>query len=58
MDKNFIRTTDEKIKDELISKGYQLIHSDNHSWTFINDKSKPMTFSGKDKVAFTNILNV
>lgn len=57
MNKNFIRTTDEKVKDELISKGYQLVSSDNNSWTFINDTSKPMSFDNK-KVTFTDILHV
>ena len=57
MDKNFIRTTDEKVKDELVLKGYQLVSSDGKSWTFLNDSSKHMNFDNK-KVAFTNILNV
>lgn len=57
MDKNFIRTTDEKVKDELVLKGYQLVSSDGKSWTFLNDSSKPMSFDNK-KVTFTNILNV
>ncbi len=58
MNKNFIRTTDETVKDELVAEGYQLVSSDNNGWTFLNDMKKPKTFSAKDKVAYTNILSV
>lgn len=56
---NFIRTTDESVKDILLKNGLNLVESSNGSWVFLNNA--PTTFDLKDiknKITYTNIISM
>lgn len=53
--KHFIKTTDEKSKQNLLNMGFQIIDEKNGVTTFLNDESKPILFD-KSKISFTNVL--
>ena len=55
--KNFIKVSDESTKRQLLDLGYKLISEDGSVATFLNDLSRPQTYSCK-KVVYTNKLNV
>ncbi len=61
MDKdfNFIKTTDESVRDKLLNLGFTMVDESNGCWTFLNSKS-PATFDLKDskKITLTNIISV
>lgn len=58
--KNFIKTTDQKTADTLISLGFQLVSQNNGVYTFLNQSSKNFNFDEVDqkKMAYTNTLNI
>jgi hypothetical protein len=49
---NFIYCFDEKLKDELLSKGYQLVSSNNNQYIFINDTKLKFEFADIDKTKY------
>lgn len=46
---NFIYCFDEQLKEELISKGYQLVSSNNKQYVFINNTKLNFEFTNIDK---------
>lgn len=56
MKQNFIRTTDEDTKNQLLDKGFKLISQDGGVYTFMNDCA--ITFENKTKIQYTNMLCV
>ncbi len=55
--KNFIKVKDEETKQQLLDLGFKLLSEDGGIATFLNDTTRPQSFSCK-KVVYTNILNV
>lgn len=53
----FIKVKDEETKQQLLDLGYKLLSDDGSIATFLNDLSRPQSFSCK-KVVYTNKLNV
>ena len=54
---NFIKTSDNETKENLLKEGYKLVSQDEKIWTFINDHS--LTFDNtNNKIQYSNILNV
>lgn len=51
----FIKTTDSQTKDLLLKEGFQLVNESNGIATFINDKTKVITFENK-KITFSDKL--
>lgn len=54
MKQNFIRTTDEDTKNQLLKEGFKLISQDGGVYTFMNDCA--LTFENKTKIQYTNML--
>lgn len=53
----FIKTSDEKVAEELRTHGYKELSKQGKFFVFINDLSKNQNFN-KDKVIYTNTLCV
>ena len=53
----FIRCSDKDTIKQLEKLGYQKINENNGVVVFINDTSKPQTFS-KSKVSYSNIMTM
>lgn len=51
----FVKTQDEYTAKELMDYGFKLVDSENGTWTFVNDPSRPMAFDNK-KVTYSNML--
>lgn len=52
---NFIKTTDEVTKNNLIKEGFKLISQDGSVYTFLNDRT--LTFEDKNnKIQYSNML--
>lgn len=50
----FVKTKDEKTKENLIKAGFQLVSFESNIWTFVNNKNFKFDES---KVFFSNTLN-
>ena len=57
MAKNFIKVSDEDTKRQLLDLGYKLLSEEGGIATFLNDKSRPQSFSCK-KVVYSDKLNI
>lgn len=55
--RNFIKVKDEETKQQLLDLGYKLLSEKNGIATFLNDLSRPQSFSCK-KVAYTNKMEI
>lgn len=55
--KQFIKCSDQNTIDQLEALGYQLVDKTNGVATFINDTSKPQTFS-VDKIVYSDKLTM
>lgn len=55
--RNFIKVKDEETKQQLMDLGYKLLSEQNGVATFLNDISRPQSFSCK-KVAYTNKMEI
>ena len=44
----FIKTTHAETYEKLLSEGFVLVSFDGTAWTFLNDKSKTMSFDNKE----------
>ena len=55
--KNFIKVSDVETKQQLLNLGYKLISEDGEMATFLNDMSRPQSFSC-NKVVYTNKLSI
>jgi len=55
--RNFIKVKDEETKQQLLDLGYKLLAENNGVATFLNDLSRPQSFSCK-KVAYTNKMEM
>lgn len=55
--RNFIKVKDEETKRQLLDLGYKLLSETNGVATFLNDLSRPQSFSCK-KVAYTNKMEI
>ena len=55
--KNFIKVSDEETKKQLLDLGYKLLSEDGGIATFLNDLSKPQSFSCR-KMVYTNKINI
>ena len=55
--RNFIKVKDEETKQQLLDLGYKLLSERNGIATFLNDLSKPQSFSCK-KLNYTNKMEV
>lgn len=54
---NFIKTTDEVTKENLIKEGFKLISQDGSVYTFLNDRT--LTFEDKNnKIQYSNMLSI
>ena len=52
---NFLRTSDEYIKNKLIKEGFKLISQDGNVITFMNNRT--LTFEDKNnKIQYSNML--
>ena len=59
MDKQlFVKTTDASTYELLLSEGFKLVSFDGTVWTFLNDKSKSISFKyiQISTLIFSNIL--
>ena len=57
MNKQFILCSDKKTIEDLKKSGYQVVDENDRMTTFLNDMSKPHTFSEK-KVIYSNTLTM
>lgn len=55
--RNFIKVKDEETKLQLLDLGYKLLSEKNGIATFLNDLSRPQSFSCK-KVTYTNKMEI
>ncbi len=55
--RNFIKVKDEETKQQLLDLGYKLLSENNGVATFLNDSSKPQSFSCK-KLTYTNKMEM
>jgi hypothetical protein len=55
--RNFIKVKDEETKEQLLNLGYKLLSEKNGIATFLNDLSRPQSFSCK-KVTYTNKMEI
>lgn len=55
--RTFIKVKDEETKDQLLDLGYKLLSEKNGIATFLNDPTKPQSFSCK-KLTYTNKMEV
>lgn len=53
----FIKVKDQETKQQLMDLGYKLLSDRNGIATFLNDLSRPQSFSCK-KVAYTNKMEI
>jgi hypothetical protein len=51
---NFIKTSSEDTKNNLLKQGFKLISQDGSTYTFLNDTT--LTFEDKSKITYTNML--
>lgn len=58
--KKFIIVQDKATADKLIAGGFQLVSSNNNTYTFINSTPKNFSFDEVDvtKIAYTNMLSI
>ena len=58
MKHNFIKTTDKETADKLLMCGFQLVSSDNNTYTFLNQQSNNFNFENTNikKIVYTNTL--
>lgn len=55
--RNFIKVSDNDTKQQLLDLGYKLLSEEGGIATFLNDLSRPQSFSC-GKVVYTNKMNV
>lgn len=55
--RNFIKVKDEETKQQLLDLGYKLLSEKNGIATFLNDLSRPQSFSCK-KLTYTNKMEI
>ena len=55
--KNFIKVKDEETKQQLLDLGYKLLYEKNGIATFLNDNSRPQSFSC-NKLVYTNKMEI
>ena len=54
---NFLKTSDEETKENLLKEGFKLISQDGNVYTFLNDHV--LTFKDKNnKIQYSNMLNI
>lgn len=53
---NFIKTTDEDTKKQLVEEGFTLLSSQGGVYTFLNDSH--LRFSDENKIVHTNVLHI
>lgn len=60
MAKKFIKTTDEKIANKLLSEGFKLISQIGNVYTFLNDVPENFNFDMVDekKIVYDNKLSL
>lgn len=51
---NFIKTSDQEIREKLIAGGFKLISQDGNVATFLNDCT--LTFEKTNKIQYSNML--
>ena len=58
--KKFIIIQDKATADKFIAGGFQLVSSNNNTYTFINSTPKNFSFDEVDvtKIAYTNMLSI
>ena len=56
-EKKFIKVKDEDTKQQLLDLGYKLLYERNEIATFLNDNSRPQSFSCK-KMVYTNKMEI
>lgn len=58
--KQFMVVQDKATADKLIAGGFQLVSSDNNTYTFINSTPQNFNFNEVDvtKIAYTNMLSI
>lgn len=57
MNNNFVKTTDENVAKEL-SATLKLVNNQNGVWTFLNDGKMTFSDNNKDKIVFSNKLEL
>ena len=54
---NFIKTSCEETKENLLKEGFKLVSQDGNVYTFLNDNA--LTFEDKNnKIQYSNMLNI
>ena len=54
---NFIKTSCEETKENLLKEGFKLVSQDGNVYTFLNDHA--LTFEDKNnKIQYSNMLNI
>lgn len=53
---NFIKTSDEGVKNYLTNRGFKLVSQDEKVSTFLNDRSLTFEYIDRSKIQYSNML--
>lgn len=53
---NFIKTSDEGVKNHLTNRGFKLVSQNGKVSTFLNDRSLTFEYIDRSKIQYSNML--